>query len=120
MDFHATLTWVLARTGASVWWTQKDENASIPAVVYQIVNDDLVDRNHDGLGSVHQTLVQLTLVANTESGFASLISGVKTQLDRNVSDFIFTEATGLHRETKEAEDVYVCFKEYLLQWRATS
>lgn len=120
MDFHRTLTWVLARTGASVWWQQKDEGASLPAIVYAVTFDDLIDRNHDGLGSLHQTNVQLTLVASTDVALASLLSSVKSQLDRNLTDFVYSEASGMHRESREAEDVWVCFKDYTLQWRASS
>jgi hypothetical protein len=116
MDVKQSLTWVLARTGASVWWMQKDENAPLPAIVYQIIDDDLLDRNQSGLGTLQTTNVQLTLVANSDTGLASLITAVKNELDLNTTDFIFTRS-GFHRDVKEAEDIWVCFKEYTLQWR---
>jgi hypothetical protein len=118
MGVRETLAWVLARTNASVWWMQKDEDASLPAIVYQIINDDLLDRNQNSLGTLQTTNVQLTLVSNSDTGLQSLITAVKNELDLNTTDFLFTRS-GFEREIKEAEDIYVCFKEYVLQWRRT-
>lgn len=118
MNMQSVLAWgLVGATGAKVYPNQKPEGVSLPAVVYQMIDDPMQDGNHSAGGSIHLSRVQITHIASTYDAMRTLVSQVQTYLEGNSTDFEVAYSDGLYLENKEAEDVHVAQKGYFIQWK---
>jgi hypothetical protein len=118
IDVDSVLIWGLkAQTGADVQPNGVEEGTTAPYIVYKRISDRIQDRAHGQAGAIHLGRFQFTMVASSFGNLRTLVSSVGAFLEGNTTNFSASLSDDLHFEDKEAEDIYVAVRDYIIQWR---
>lgn len=118
MDVDSTLAWnIKSLSGVDSYPFSKPNDAPLPAVAYAKVSGNSIDLNHGGAGTMWRARFQLTHTASDVSTLHTMVKAIRIGiLGNQVFPAGCTEA-GLEIERMEAEDIFVCIKDYFICWK---
>jgi len=117
MDMDSALTIALrSATSLPVYALKSPSGAIAPFVIYQEISETQMDTNHNGVGTVYQTRVQITHVAKTYSSLKSVVELVRNGILASTS-FLYVLPTSISYKRKEDNDIFTAIRDYMISWR---